>query len=49
MTLLSMDVIHRLNFHLSDFAYVLQSFGAILAEISNLCEQNVMDDNYMHG
>ena len=34
---------------MSDFVNVLQSFGVILAKIGNLCEQNVTEDNSMHG
>ena len=41
----SMDVIVLL----SDYAHVLQSFGALLAKICNPCEKNVMDDNFIHG
>ena len=41
--------IHKWNCHLSDFSHVLLSFGAILAKVVNLCEQNVMDDNHIYG
>ena len=34
---------------LSNFARVLQSFGALLTKIGNLCEQYMMDDNSIHG
>ena len=40
---------HEWKFNLSDFANVLLSFGAILAKIDNIFEQNVMNDNSMHG
>ena len=39
----------RWNCHLSDFAHVFQRFGAILAKFCNLCEQNVTNDNFIHG
>ena len=43
------SAIHGWNCNLLDFAYVLQSFGVILAKIGDLCEQNVTEDNYIHG
>ena len=42
-------LIHGWNCYLSDSANVLQSFGVILAKIGNLCEQNVTEDNSIHG
>ena len=40
---------HPWNCHSSDFSHILQSFEAILAKIDDLCEQNVTDDNSIHG
>ena len=52
MTLPSMDeilYIHGWNCHLSDFANVLQIFVVNLAKIGNVCEQNVTEENSIHG
>ena len=44
MTSIDDTFIHGWNCHSSDFAHIEQNFGAIMAKICNLFEQNVMDE-----